>query len=452
MRWLLVKDLQLLRRSPLVTGLLVVYPIVLAVLIGLAISRSPEKPRVAFLNQIPSGGGLSLGDSGFSQDEARKQLCAKIECVDVSSREEVEQKVKDGDVLGGLILPPDFISKLQGELSTNSSEPATVDVIVNNDDPLKAQVVDDRIRSLLTQANLLISEKISDVAGDYERILANGGSFEIPFLNQTVHILGLQKAEELLNQVEAGLPPADRAKVAEVSNFARLARQNLALANSLLASVRQPIAVNKDVIAGSVPPLDTFAVAVAAAITLLFVTVLLVSGSLALEREENTFTRLTRGLVSRTGLLVEKATLGTGAALAVTLLMLLAITPFESISWGRIYLIVPAILLAGAASSALGLAIGAAAKEVRASALLAFALALPVAFISLVPSGTVSKGLLDVIHVIAGIFPFRAAVDALSGALSASGPDLGLPLLHLALLTVGYLVLARLALSRFASS
>jgi ABC-type multidrug transport system permease subunit len=450
MRWLLVKDLQLLRRSPLVTGLLIVYPIVLAVLIGLAISRSPEKPRVAFLNQIPTGAGLQLGTGGFSQDEARRQLCAKVECVDVSSRAEVEQKVKDGDVLGGLILPADFISKLQGELSTNSSEPATVDVIVNNDDPLKAQVVDDRIRSLLTQANLLLSEKISNVASDYEGILANGGSFEIPFLNQTVHILGLRRAEEILNQVETSLPPDKRAQVAEVSNFAGLARQNLALANSLLASVRQPIAVNKDVIAGSVPPLDTFAVAVAAAITLLFVTVLLVSGSLALEREENTFTRLTRGLVSRTGLLVEKATLGTGAALIVTLLLLAAITPFESISWSRIYLIVPAILLAGAASSALGLAIGAAAKEVRASALLAFALALPVAFISLVPSGTVSKGLLDVIHVIAGAFPFRPAVDALSGALSSSGPDLGMPLLHLALLTLGYLVLARLALRRFA--
>src|SRR4029077_1497392 len=362
------------------------------------ISRSPEKPRVAFLNQIPSGGGLQLGSGGFSQDEARRQLCAKITCVDASSRAEVEQKVKDGDVLGGLILPADFISKLQAELSTNSSEPATVDVILNNDDPLKAEVVNDRISSLLTQANLLLSRKISDVAGNYEQILANGGSFEIPFINQTVHLLGLQKGEEILHQVEANLPPAKRAQVAEVSDFARLARQNLALANSLLAAVRQPIAVNKDVIAGSVPPLDTFAVAVAAAITLLFVTVLLVSGSLALEREENTYTRLTCGLVSRTGLLVEKATLGTGAALAVTLLMLAAITPFESISWSRIYLILPAILLAGAASSALGLAIGAAAKEVRASALLAFALALPVAFISLVPSGTVSKGLLDVIH------------------------------------------------------
>ena len=221
MRWLLLKDLQLLRRSPLVTGLLVVYPIVLAVLIGLAISRGPEKPRVAFLNQIPAGNGLQLGSGGFSQDEARRQLCSKIDCVDVSSRAELEQKVKDWDVLGGLILPADFISKLQGELSTNSSEPATVDVIVNNDDPLKAQVVDDRIRSLLTQANLLLSQKISNVAGNYEQILANGGSFEIPFINQTVHILGLRKAEQVLNQVESSLPPGQRAKVRQVSDFAR---------------------------------------------------------------------------------------------------------------------------------------------------------------------------------------------------------------------------------------
>ena len=60
------------------------------------------------------------------------------------------------------------------------------------------------------------------------------------------------------------------------------------------------------------------------------------------------------------------------------------------------------------------------------------------------------EGLYDVIRLVAGAFPFRPALDALSGALAASGPDVGLPFLHLALLTLGYLVLARLALRRFA--
>jgi ABC-2 family transporter protein len=451
MRWLLLKDLQLLRRSPLVTGLLIIYPIVLAVLIGLAISRSPDKPTVAFLNEIPAGESLSLGPSeGFSQQEAFTQLCARVECVTASSREEVERKVEDGEVLGGLILPDDFLDKLEGQLSATSPEPATVDVIVNQDDPLKAQLVDDRIRALLTEANLRLSERITEVAAEYQGILSEGGEFEIPLLGQVVQILGLRDAERILDSVAQSVPPEQRAEIEEVRDFARIARENLDLADDFLASVREPIAVEKQVIAGEVPPLDTFAVAVAAAVTLLFVTVLLVSGSLALEREENTFTRLVRGLVSRTGLLVEKAVLGTAAALAVTLLMLAAITPFQSIEWDRVHLIVLAIVLAGTASSALGLAIGAAAREVRASALLAFALALPIAFVSLVPSGTVGKTLYDVIQVVAGAFPFSPALDALSGALAASGPDLGLPFLHLALLTLGYLVLARLALRRFA--
>ena len=59
--------------------------------------------------------------------------------------------------------------------------------------------------------------------------------------------------------------------------------------------------VDKEVVSGDSPPLDTFAIAVAATVTLMFVTVLLVAGSLALEREENAFSRLTRGLVSQSG-------------------------------------------------------------------------------------------------------------------------------------------------------
>ena len=49
-----------------------------------------------------------------------------------------------------------------------------------------------------------------------------------------------------------------------------------------------------------------FGVAVAVTLSLMFVTLLLAAGMLALEREEHAFGRLVRGLVSRTGLLVEK--------------------------------------------------------------------------------------------------------------------------------------------------
>ena len=58
-RWLLLKDLQILRRSPLQAVLLVAYPVLIAVLVGFAISRSPEKPRVAFLNEVPSDAAVT---------------------------------------------------------------------------------------------------------------------------------------------------------------------------------------------------------------------------------------------------------------------------------------------------------------------------------------------------------------------------------------------------------
>ena len=55
MRWLLLKDLQILRRSPLLVALLVIYPVVIAVLFGFALSGGPEKPRVAFANLVAPG-------------------------------------------------------------------------------------------------------------------------------------------------------------------------------------------------------------------------------------------------------------------------------------------------------------------------------------------------------------------------------------------------------------
>jgi ABC-2 type transport system permease protein len=237
--------------------------------------------------------------------------------------------------------------------------------------------------------------------------------------------------------------------VDQVIQFAELARQNLSFADELLSSVAEPIAVEKEVVSGDVPPLDTFAISVAIAVTLMFVTVLLVAGSLALEREENTFARLTRGLVGRSSLLAEKIALGTLCSVVVALVLLGVLELFVSLDWGRTHLFGAAIVLTGAGFAAMGSAIGVAAREVRASALAAFALTLPIAFLSLVPSGTVSEGVYDAIRVVTGAFPFRPGLDALSAGLSPSG-DLGLNLLHLALLAAAYFSVARLALRRFA--
>ena len=86
----------------------------------------------------------------------------------------------------------------------------------------------------------------------------------------------------------------------------------------------------------------------------------------------------------------------------------------------------------------------------RAASLLAFMLCLPLAFLALVPSGAVAPALYDVIRAVSAVFPFKPALDALDAAISGGG--LGVPLLHLAILTVAFGVLARLGLRRFAAA
>lgn len=447
-RWLLLKDLQILRRSPLQAVLLVAYPILIAVLVGFAISRGPEDPRVAFLNEVPPDTRIDVGGQELPKANVREQICERVECVFVDDREEAMEKVESGDVLAALVLPSDLVDKINS-LSTLTPGTPEVEILVNEENAVKAELVDDRITTLLAEANLRIARRIGAEGGRYLGLLVEGGQFQV--LGETIPILGLRTSARILEQVAPALPPSLRPALEEVAEFASQARDNLDVAKPLIDRLAQPIKVDKVVVGGESPPLEIFAIAVAATLTLAFVVVLLVAGSLALEREENAFSRLTRGLVSNGGLLAEKILLGVAVGLAVTLLMLLGMRIFVPLDLGRVGLWLLAILASGAALGAAGAALGAAAREVRAVSLLAFMITLPIAFLSLVPSGAVGPAVFDAIDVVTALFPFKPALEAITAALDEAGPGIGGPLLHLALLFAAYAALARVALRRFSA-
>jgi ABC-2 type transport system permease protein len=447
-RWLLLKDLQILRRSPLQAVVLVAYPILIAVLVGFAISRGPDDPRVAFLNEVPPNTRINVGGGELPKANVKDRICQRVECIFVADRAEAEEKVESGDVLAALILPYDLVNKINS-LSTLTPGVPEVEVLVNEENAVKAELVDDRITSLLAQANLAIARRIGAEGGRYLGLLVNGGQFSA--LGETIQILGLRTTARILESVTPALPPDLRPALEEVAEFAAQARDNLNVAKPLIDRLTQPIEVDKVVVGGESPPLEIFAIAVAATLTLAFVVVLLVAGSLALEREENAFARLTRGLVSTSGLLGEKVLLGIAAGLVVTLLMLLGMQFFVPLDLNRMGLWLLAILFSGAALGAAGAALGAAAREVRAVSLLAFMVTLPIAFLSLVPSGAVSPGVFDALRYLTALFPFKPALQAITAALDEAGPGIGGPLLHLAALFVGYAALARLALRRFSA-
>jgi ABC-2 type transport system permease protein len=366
--------------------------------------------------------------------------------VEAGTREEAKQKVEDGEALAALIIPEDLVRKLEAGFLADRP---LVQVYVSDEEPLKRQLVDDALNSLVADANRRVSREFTKTSLDYLDLILNGGKLNL--LGQGFDVLGLRKVERIARDARARLPAGSmqREELSRVIRFTQLAQEGLDLTDDVLASVTVPIRVERVSVGGRSVPLTTFAAAVAVALSLMFVAVLLAAASLALERAENMWERLTRTSITRTAIVIEKVVLAAGCAFAVTLLMLLGLSFFIPLEWDRFGLWIVGLIAAAAAFGAMGAAIGGLAREVAAASLLAFALLLPVAFAALVPSGVVSEALYDVTRFVSALFPFKATVDLMSAALYAEG-DVAGPLLHLLALAAAYAVAARATLSRFA--
>lgn len=443
MRWLLIKDLQILRRSPLLVALLVIYPIAIALMIGFALSSPPGKPKVAILNQVPKGQGvIPIGAGKIDASRYASQLYSRVQPIKVSSRDQVISAVRSGKALAGVIIPPDITATLK-----NGGRPQ-LEVVLNVKDPLVKQYVDSTIQGELAKANQALSQAISTAAVSFLQAILQGGHFQGFGLDQ--QFLGLQNATEILQGLRSQLPAKNgsRAALAQVIAFQKLAGADFVFSNDAIDLVSSPIVIKRTELAGRTTSPERYAVTIAVIVSLMFVTVLLASGMLALEREENAFPRLVRGLVSRTELLVEKMSLSAGCAAAVTLLMLIGIAIFTGLSFGRLPLWIVALALGGLAFAALGVAIGGLTREVRAASLLSFLLSLPIAFLALVPKSAVSGALYTVLSAISAIFPFKPALQAMDSAINSTS-GFGLALGHLVALTLIFGALGRVALRRF---
>jgi hypothetical protein len=439
MRWLLRKDVLILARSRLLVALLIAYPVAIALLIGFSISRTPSKPRVAIVDETPAGQTVEVGGRHVNVRAYADQLFNQVRPVQVHSRDEAIAKVKNAQVLAAVVIPPDIATRVESGLAQARLE------LIYNGNALVQSIVQSQLRSALAQANLGFSEEIQQAAASAIDVLLRGGNLGV--LGAPKNFIGLNHVPALLGRVIAHTPPgAERAALERVAQFAQFAAQNLRLSKNVLSTVGQPIQVRSVLLHGRRTPLDTFAVVVAVTVSLMFVCMLLAAGGIALEREERALPRLIRGLVSRYALLAEKGSLAAVCGFAVAFAMLAGVGAFVALDWSRAGLWLVALAFGAVAFGAFGVAIGALAREVRAASLLSFALSLPLAFLALVPSGSVAGGLYDTMRVISFAFPFKSALQALDAAVNSATPAIGISILHLAGLTAAFGLLARLGL------
>ncbi len=441
MRWLLRKDLLILRRSRLTVALLVVYPVAIALLIGLALSRGPTKPRVAIVNETTPGASVQVGGRSVDVSEYASQLFDQVEAVPSATRAQAIAKIQSGDVLAAVVIPHDIAARLSSDISQAHLE------VLYNGDALEQSLVQSSLNSALAQANLGFSEQIQQAAAQAIGLLLKGGNLGV--LGAPPNLIGLSQIPPLLRGVIARQAPGpDRAALQRTLAFATFAAQNLTLSKAVLSTISQPIAVHSTLLHGRRTPLNTFAVVVAVSVSLMFVCVLLAAGGVALEREEHALARLLRGLISREGLLAEKALLAAACSFLLAFAMLAGIGAFVSLDWSRVPLWLAALFLGALSFGALGVSIGVLAREVRAASLLAFLLSLPLAFLALVPSGSVAGGLYDAISAVSFVFPFKASLQALDAAVNQASPGLSISLAHLLGLTALFGALARAGLRR----
>jgi ABC-2 type transport system permease protein len=447
-RWLFVKDLQILRRSPLLVGLLIVYPIAVALMIGFALSSPPGKPKVAYYSEVaPGHGKVRFGSQSIDVSHYASELFRSVQAVRVHSRAEALAKVKSGQVQAALIVPADIVSQIQSLVTTGVGSP-TVDLILNSRDPLEQQFAQQAINSRLGEVEQAVSKQVLRVAtNDLQEVLKGG---TVGLAGQKVKLLGLQVSRNLIQGAITELPPGSpfRQALRNVVSFANLAIEGLGFASPVLGSIGTPLTVNQMQLSGKTTPTASYAATIAVVVSLMLVTLVLGASLLAIERSEHTYTRLVRGLVRPSGLLSEKVVLASACACAVALIMAAFVSTFVHLDWSRFELWVVAVAFGGLAFGALGVAIGAMAREVAAASLLALLISLPVAFVALVPASAVSGGVRTVLQVVAFVFPFRAALDAAGNAFTGAAPGMVGPLIHLLALAIVFGMLARLAMRR----
>ena len=450
MRWLLLKDLQILRRSPLLVGLLVVYPVALALMIGFALSSPPGKPKVAFYTGVaPGKGRISFGNQQINISAYAEELFKSVQPIKARSRDQAVAMVRNGQAAAAVIVPGDIVGQIQDLVTQGVGNP-TVEVILNSRNPLERQFVDQAITARVNQLEQAVSKQVLRVAiGDLQEVL-NGGTVQL--LGQNVQLLGLRNSRAVVRGTIASLPANSPLKVAlgQVVKFADLAIAGLGFAGPVLGSIGTPLTVDTTELAGRSTPTDSYAAAIAVIVSLMFLALLLAAGMLALERSENAYSRLVRGLVTPGRLLVEKVGLASVCAAAVTVVMAALVSSFIHLEWGRFPLWLISVAFSGVAFAAVGVAIGGVAREVSVASLMAVLVSLPIAFVALVPSTAVSGTLGAVLNAVAFVFPFRAALQAVSNAFSGTAPGIGWPLVHLAVLALAFGALARLAMRRFA--
>lgn len=410
---LLRKDARVLARSRVLVAVCVVYPLVIAVLVGLVVRFAGDQPRVAFVDNDDLPEELVVGGQRFNVENVIRDVEGQSELVSLSE-EEAERQLETGRVVAVIVVPPGFAARLRSMAESPR-------LILRTARGGVGGRVEQRVQALVYNLNRRLQDAYIEANLRYVEILREGGSATA--LGNDFDVIGLEEAGRVLAEIERTTDQPDvAAKARELGEFVREARIALALSDDSLRATANPIELETEA-EGRPWPLSAQLQSTALAVALAFLCILVAAGTIASEREENTLGRLARGLVRLGALVAEKivlvAAMAVALGLAVVIAFALAVELADApaaVAWARLPLFAVALALAGAAFGAVGVLVGVAARDARTGSLLAVLVALPFILLGLVPASAVAA-----VGWVSQAFPFVHTVRISEAALYGGG-------------------------------
>ncbi len=440
---LLGKDLLVLLRSRALLVLLLLYPLLLAGIVAALTRDAASRPRVAYVDQDGLAQQLQIGDSTVDYQGLLDDVRRRVDLVPMDEQE-AEDALSRGDVVASVTVPSGFVRTLRGMLQSPTITLRT-----------RSGVVGERaireVQSFVYDLNTSLQDEFLRQNVEYLRLLVTGGKAQ--FLGDEIDILGLDRTAQIVEELRANATnEADRAAYDQILGFANDAKLALGVADGALEATAHPVALRQERQGGRAGLLENRAIAIVLGVGVAIAGVLLGSGAVAAERDEGTLSRLIHGRIGMTLLLVQKvalaAVVGARPGHVVEVVYATATSVADvgpSQPWARLPLVVLLLLVGAAAVGAAGVLAGVLARDVAAAALLALLVTLPFLLAGLIP-GDVSP----ILDAFGALFPFDAMVDALAGVLYDPSPweALGRGLVHLTVLGVVYVAIARVAARR----
>ncbi|MEX1358296.1 MAG: ABC transporter permease [Gaiellaceae bacterium] len=418
---LLRKDLLVLRRSPALLGILVSYPLLVALLVGVVAGYANTRPRVAFVDLDGVPPRVELAGRTFDVRALIDEVADEVELVPMQL-DEARRRLETGSVVAAVVVPPGFVGELRASRSP--------ELVLERGRGGLTPIVTREMEALVFNLNLELQDAI---------VAANLGY--VDELRER-----LQRTGELLGEL-----PADP-RVDEIRSFVAVAGLALGQTGDALRATAAPIRLRIAADRGRAWALSAQVQAYGLALAITFLGLVLAAGALAAERDENVIGRLARGLVPLGRIVAAKVALAAVVALVLGLAIAVVFGAAVEIGgvaggepWERLPLLAAGLALAGAAVGALGALVGALSRDGRTASLVAVLAVLPILLVGLVP-----EQVSPLAARVSDAFPFAHAVDLFAASLYESDPwrDVGVATAWLVGLGLVYGSLARLAARR----